>query len=103
MSAQPAVIAEPPAARPTGVCFHCGEPCPDDSFALDGKSFCCLGCQTVFSLLRENGLEQFYQLQNAPGTRMRNAAAAAKWAFLDDPAVAEQLKAFGEFKAVTPN
>lgn len=91
MSSQPAVVVEKSAARPAGGCFHCGEPCPDNSFALDGKSFCCLGCQTVFSLLRENGLEQFYQLQNAPGTRMRNAAAAAKWAFLDDPAVAEQL------------
>ena len=49
--------------RAAGGCFHCGEPCPDDAFALDGKPFCCFGCQTVFSLLRENGLEQFYQLQ----------------------------------------
>jgi Cu+-exporting ATPase len=72
-------------------CFHCGEPCPDAAFALDGRPFCCFGCQTVFSLLRENGLEQFYQLQAAPGTRIRAASAAAKWAFLDDPAVAEKL------------
>ena len=72
-------------------CFHCGEPCSANAFALDGKSFCCFGCQTVFSLLRENGLEQFYQLQSAPGTRIRAASAAAKWAFLDDPAVAEKL------------
>lgn len=84
-------IQPPVATRTAGGCFHCGEPCPDDSFALDGKSFCCLGCQTVFSLLRENGLEQFYQLQSSPGTRMRNAVAASKWAFLDDPAVAEHL------------
>ena len=40
-------------------------------FAGGEKSFCCFGCQTVFSLLRENGLEQFYQLQSAPGTRIR--------------------------------
>jgi P-type Cu+ transporter len=72
-------------------CFHCGEPCPDAALELEGKNFCCLGCQTVFSLLRENGLEQFYQLQNAPGTRMRQLAAVCKWAFLDDPGVAEQL------------
>ena len=77
--------------RESAGCFHCGEPCPDRSLALGEKIFCCLGCQTVFSLLRENGLEQFYQLQSAPGTRMRHAAAAAKWAFLDDPAVARQL------------
>jgi Cu+-exporting ATPase len=72
-------------------CFHCGEPCADGSFLLEGKPFCCFGCQTVFSLLRENGLEQFYQLQSAPGTRIRAASAAAKWAFLDDPVVAEKL------------
>ena len=76
-------------ARPPrgGRCFHCGEPCPDDAYGAGRQAFCCFGCQTVFSLLRENGLEQFYQLQSAPGTRIRAAATAAKWAFLDDPAV----------------
>jgi len=72
-------------------CFHCGEPYLDGAFALADRSFCCLGCQTVFSLLRENGLEQFYELNSAPGTRIRAASAAAKWVFLDDPAVAEKL------------
>jgi Cu+-exporting ATPase len=77
--------------RILGGCFHCGEPFPNDAFSLDGKAFCCFGCQTVFSLLRENGLEQFYQLDSTPGTRIRAASAAAKWAFLDDPAVSEKL------------
>ncbi len=77
--------------RTSGGCFHCGEPCPDNSFARDGKDFCCFGCQTVFSLLRENGLEQFYELNAAAGTRIRAAAVATKWAFLDDPAVAAKL------------
>ncbi len=72
-------------------CFHCGENCPEHSFALAGRSFCCFGCQIVFSLLQENGLEQFYQLQTAPGTRIRAASAAAKWTFLDEPTVAEKL------------
>ncbi len=76
---------------PARDCFHCGEPCADGSFLLEGKPFCCFGCQTVFTLLRDNGLEQFYQLQSAPGTRIRAASAAAKWAFLDDPAVSEKL------------
>ena len=79
------------APRAAGGCFHCGEPGPDRAFTLDERSFCCFGCQTVFSLLRENGLEQFYELNTAPGTRFRAAAAASKWAFLDDPAVSEKL------------
>jgi Cu+-exporting ATPase len=84
------------APRAAGRCFHCGEPCPDHSFSLDGKPFCCFGCQTVFSLLRENGLEQFYRLQSAPGVRVRAASAAAKWKFLDDPLVQERLFDFAD-------
>jgi Cu+-exporting ATPase len=79
-----------------GRCFHCGEPCPDGSFDLEGNSFCCLGCQTVYSLLHANGLSQFYQLQSSPGTRQRATAPAARWAFLDDPAVQEQLFDFAD-------
>ncbi|MDD5141063.1 MAG: heavy metal translocating P-type ATPase metal-binding domain-containing protein [Verrucomicrobiales bacterium] len=77
--------------RSSSGCFHCGEACADDSFSLEGKSFCCFGCQTVFSLLHENGLEQFYELNSRPGIRIRSPVAAAKWAFLDDPVVQEKL------------
>jgi Cu+-exporting ATPase len=77
-------------------CFHCGEPCPGHAFVADGRSFCCFGCQTVFSLLRENGLDHFYQLQSTPGTRVRAAAPAAKWKFLDDPAVQARLYDFAD-------
>ncbi len=86
------------ANRAVDGCFHCGEPCAGSAAVIEGKNFCCFGCQTVFSLLRENGLEQFYQLQSAPGTRIRNAVAKTRWAFLDDPAVAEQLLDFADQK-----
>jgi Cu+-exporting ATPase len=65
---------------------------------LDGKVFCCLGCQTVFSLLRESGLDQFYQLQAAPGIRVRSASVVARWKFLDDPAVQETLLDYADGK-----
>ena len=79
---------------PAGGCFHCGEPCPGNAFALNEKRFCCLGCQTVFSLLSENGLGTYYTLETAPGTRIQ--ADGKKWAFLDDPAVAEKLYDFAD-------
>ena len=75
-------------------CCHCGEPCQADSFSLDDKLFCCFGCQTVFNLLHENGLQQFYDLNSRPGVRIRSECAVAKWVFLDDPAVAEKLMDF---------
>ena len=87
---------ELPAARVELNCFHCGEPCPDDSLGLDGKNFCCLGCRTVFSLLSENGLGQFYELNARPGTRIRQKIGMARWAYLDDPAVQEKLFDFAD-------
>jgi len=79
-----------------GQCFHCGELCRAASFALEGRSFCCLGCQTVFSILTASGLDQFYQLQTSPGVRIRASSAAAKWKFLDDPSVQEKLFDFAD-------
>ena len=81
----------PGGRRSSGDCHHCGEPCPDDAFSLDGWSFCCFGCQTVFTLLQENGLGQFYQLNSRPGIRIREAVTGSRWGFLDDPAVREKL------------
>ena len=96
MSSPSPVIMEAPATSVALNCFHCGEPCPDDSLALAGKNFCCLGCQTVFSLLSENGLAQFYELNARPGTRIRQKVGVARWAYLDDPAVQEKLFDFAD-------
>ncbi len=82
--------------RSSGGCYHCGEPCPDDRFVMAGKVFCCFGCQTVFDLLKANGLEQFYELNASPGLRVRAADSAARWAFLDDPAVQAKLFDFAD-------
>src|SRR5579871_1801720 len=93
MKAAPTVENRQVAAHPRAAagCAHCGLPCPDDSFIQGGQAFCCFGCQTVFSLLRDSGLQQYYTLNTAPGIRIGVTATAAKWAFLDDPLVAEKL------------
>ncbi len=81
--------------KSSGGCDHCGEPCPGNAFALNGRNFCCLGCQTVFGLLHENGLGQFYTLDANPGRRV-TAVGNGKWAFLDDPAVQAKLYDFAD-------
>lgn len=48
-------------------CFHCGDICSDDSIAIADKYFCCTGCKTVYELLDENKLCNYYNFQNAPG------------------------------------
>jgi Cu+-exporting ATPase len=75
-------------------CFHCGETCPDDTFARRGKIFCCHGCQVVHDLLTESGLEQFYDLTRHPGIPMRNRERLDQWSFLDEPALQTRLLDF---------
>jgi Cu+-exporting ATPase len=75
-------------------CFHCGEPCPDETFSKAEKVFCCQGCLVVHDLLAESGLEQFYDLSRHPGVRVRAASRREQWAYLDDPAVQQSLLDF---------
>jgi Cu+-exporting ATPase len=82
--------------RARAACFHCGEPCPDGSFAKAEKVFCCNGCLVVHDLLTESGLGHFYDLRQSPGIRVQGAALRDQWAFLDEPAIRQQLLDFAD-------
>lgn len=89
--------SEPAASRarvPVPSCYHCGEPCDRGAFEADGHAFCCAGCRTVFSLLSENGLNDFYRWGERPGIRVARPARPERWTFLDDPEVARRLLDF---------
>ena len=79
-------------------CFHCGEPCYDPSLTKEDKAFCCRGCLFVHDLLAESGLGQFYDLDRHPGVRIRQTARRDQWAYLDDPALQQQLLDFTDGK-----
>jgi len=76
------------------VCFHCGLACRESSFLAREKSFCCQGCLTVFQLLTENGLEDYYRLGESAGVRVKVPAQAGQFKFLDETAVRERLVDF---------
>ena len=88
-------LPRPEAVEDT-VCFHCGTPCPDHRFAQAEKVFCCRGCQTVFELLSENGLGQFYKLNSAAGVRMSDQPSTGMFLYLDEPAVRSRLMEFSD-------
>lgn len=73
-------------------CFHCGDACEDLSYQKDDKPFCCLGCQTVYEILSENNLCQYYDLEQSPGATQK--AESALFDFLDNEEVANQLLDF---------
>ncbi len=51
-----------PAKASPGKCIHCGLDLARTHRSQDGP-FCCQGCQTVYHLINETGLEQFYDLR----------------------------------------
>ena len=48
-------------------CFHCGDPIVGANLVYDHKDFCCVGCKGVYTLLSENNLCDYYQIDENPG------------------------------------
>ncbi|ULQ50824.1 heavy metal translocating P-type ATPase [Flavihumibacter fluvii] len=75
-------------------CYHCGEDCGDSKIRLEDKNFCCEGCKTVFQLLNDHGLCDYYDLNNNPGQSLRQTVRKNKFAFLEDDKIAAKLISF---------
>ncbi|KAF0151904.1 MAG: Cation transport ATPase [Ignavibacteria bacterium] len=71
-------------------CYHCGDECPDNSIRLIEKVFCCNGCKTVFELLDENNLCNYYSIDKNPGTT-RKYHTKRNYDFLDDADLRQKL------------
>jgi Cu+-exporting ATPase len=77
-------------------CYHCGEDVEGEPLRRDDKEFCCLGCATVYELLRDNDLCDYYQLNGQAGLSQRDRAPSEQFKFLDDDKVAAQLLDFAD-------
>jgi Cu+-exporting ATPase len=75
---------------PTLICYHCGDECKDDSINIVDKLFCCNGCKTVFEILDENKLCNYYNLDDSPGITP-NLFIDKRYDYLDDPSTIQQL------------
>ena len=74
-------------------CFHCGEDCPDNSYHTGDKYFCCAGCKTVYELLNENNLSNYYTIMDMPGVSFKGTQ-SKRFDFLEDKEVIEKLADF---------
>jgi len=79
-------------------CYHCGEDCADDAILVQDKHFCCTGCKTVYEILNQNNLCQYYDITQAPGITQRTKIREGKFAFLDDKTVEAKLIHFSDEK-----
>lgn len=71
-------------------CAHCGDPCGETTIVADELRFCCSGCQTVYAILRENGLANFYQLDATAGRSQRKHR-KEDYAWLDEEVLVKPL------------
>ncbi len=63
-------------------CYHCGDAVIGRPIVAGGHAFCCNGCKTVYKLLSEHALTDFYKLEEKAGNRP-SGSAAHKYTFLD--------------------
>lgn len=84
-------------------CVHCGDDCGRYPVAWDDKNFCCQGCLTVYQLLNQNKLNQYYKIADTPGIRTESHDYGNKYAFLDNDEIKTQILDFsqGEISKVT--
>ncbi len=80
-------------------CYHCGDDCPDSSISIDDKYFCCQGCKTVYEILNENRLCNYYILEETPGISPKYPS-YRKFDFLDNQDVIQKLIDFKDDKII---
>lgn len=73
-------------------CYHCGQPC-DEVILANDKPFCCVGCQSVFEILNENNLCEYYSIEQHSGVSQKNILPTT-FDFLDDPLVRKRIVSF---------
>lgn len=74
-------------------CYHCGNECDiDNPISVEDKHFCCLGCKTVYEILSENNLDNYYKYEKSPGGRPEFTT--QKYDFLDNDKIKEKLLEF---------
>ena len=74
-------------------CYHCGDECKTLSIAIHDKHFCCNGCKTVYQILNQNHLDNYYCLNENPGITVKEIS-ATKFSFLDDQSIASKIISF---------
>lgn len=75
-------------------CYHCGNDCEEEVLFLEDKTFCCQGCKSVYTILSQNNLCDYYSIENTPGIRNKAPISDKKFAYLDDALIAAKLIQF---------
>ncbi|MDR2121977.1 MAG: heavy metal translocating P-type ATPase metal-binding domain-containing protein [Flavobacteriaceae bacterium] len=75
-------------------CFHCGQDIDDTRIEFDEKVFCCTGCKTVYEILNQNKLENYYELNSKAGIKPEKGQ--THFEFLDTPQIFDKIIDYSE-------
>lgn len=76
-------------------CFHCGDKFSEKQrIVFDEKSFCCVGCKTVYEIFKQNDLISYYDIEKNPGAAPQETK--GKFDFLDNEKIVDKLLEFKE-------
>lgn len=75
-------------------CFHCGEDIRDEDIVSEDKHFCCSGCKTVYEIINQSNLCEYYEISSNPGINQKTKIREGKFDFLDDSKVTDKLVHF---------
>ncbi|WP_428329483.1 heavy metal translocating P-type ATPase [Mucilaginibacter sp.] len=70
-------------------CYHCGDDCKTEAITIDEKHFCCTGCKSVYQVLAQNKLCNYYNYNDHPGTTRDHTD--KRFAYLSQPAIISEL------------
>ena len=82
--------------REATTCFHCGDDCLKGQITSEEKDFCCIGCKTVYEILSENELCDYYSLEVNPGVTQKHKTAL--FDFLENEEIVRSLVEFSDDK-----
>ncbi|MFY0689229.1 MAG: heavy metal translocating P-type ATPase metal-binding domain-containing protein [Cyclobacteriaceae bacterium] len=76
-------------------CYHCGEAVkPNAQILYDAYVFCCDGCKSVYQIINESNLCDFYELDEKVKTVNKTKGAELKYKALDLPEIAAEFIEF---------
>ncbi|NND34675.1 MAG: HAD-IC family P-type ATPase [Saprospiraceae bacterium] len=76
-------------------CYHCGEDEGTMPVLYDDKAFCCEGCKMVYSILQENNLCTYYELNQSSGISFKERS-IERYSHLDNQDVIEKVIDFSD-------
>jgi Cu+-exporting ATPase len=79
-------------------CYHCGTPAIS-VYELDEKSFCCIGCKSVYQVLSSNNLCSYYVYNDSPG--QKQIPVSSHHDYLDEPGIVSKLIDYTDEKITT--